>query len=283
MSEESEFIDLNAEIKVFESMLKEDGYTKKNNTKRAIQKLTQDGKKITENKIENSINYNSLSVEEKKLIDKINQNISIEDSTSILQYGMDTQTEIARFSDTILKRVKNKGIGKLGNLLTNLVVEIKNFDSNVAKSNNNFLNFFKNTQKRLSKLIAEYKTIENNIDKIEKKLEDYRIQMLKDVVIFDEMYEENLEYIKVISLYIIGGDKKIEELTNQLKTLKEKANQTKNQLDIQKVNDMKNTIDRFEKKINDLKITRIISIQMISQIRLLQTKESELIEKIQST
>lgn len=287
MLDESEFIDINAEIRIFENILKEDGYkggkTMENNTQETIQKLLQDGEKITEKKIENSLNYDILSDEEKQLIDKINENITIEDTTSVLQYGMEAQTQIARFSDNVLEGVKNKSTGEIGNVLTDLVAEIKSFDSNVTKSNNKFLNFFRGTKKQVIKLIAKYSTIENNIDKIEKKLENHRIQMLKDIIIFDEMYKKNLEYFKDISLYIIAGDKKIEQLNVQLKELQEKATQTKEQLDAQKVNDMENMINRFEKKIHDLKMTRIISIQMAPQIRLLQNNESELVEKIQSS
>ena len=271
MSDESDFIDINAEIKVFEKILKEDGYKEekkmKDNTQETIQELAQDGKKITEKKIENSLNYDILSDEEKQLIDKINQDITIDDSTSVLQYGMEAQTKIAKFSDNVLEGVKNKSTGEVGDILTDLVAEIKSFDSNVTESNNKFLNFFRGTKKQLIKLIAKYNTIENNIDKIEENLEKHRIQMLKDIIIFDEMYEKNLEYFKDISLYIIAGDKKIEELNAQLKELKEKAIQTKEQLDAQKVNDMENMINRFEKKIHDLKMTRIISIQMAPQIR----------------
>ena len=287
MSDESDFIDINAEIKVFEKILKEDGYKEekkmKDNTQETIQELAQDGKKITEKKIENSLNYDILSNEEKQLIDKINQDITIDDSTSVLQYGMEAQTKIAKFSDNVLEGVKNKSTGEVGDILTDLVAEIKSFDSNVTESNNKFLNFFRGTKKQLIKLIAKYNTIENNIDKIEENLDKHRIQMLKDIIIFDEMYEKNLEYFKDISLYIIAGDKKIEELNAQLKELKEKAIQTKEQLDAQKVNDMENMINRFEKKIHDLKMTRIISIQMAPQIRLLQNNEAELTEKIQSS
>ena len=254
-----------------------------NNTQKTIQDLAQEGGKITENKIENSLNYDNLSEEEKQLIDKINQNITIEDSTSVLQYGMEAQTQIARFSDNVLEGVKNKSTGEVGNVLTDLVSEIKTFDSNVVQSNNKFLKLFRSTKKQLTKLVATYNTIENNIDQIEKNLENHRIQMLKDIIIYDEMYEKNLEYFKDISLYIIAGDKKIEELNIKLKELQEKATQTKEQLDAQKVTDMENMINRFEKKMHDLKTTRIISIQMAPQIRLLQNNESELVEKIQAS
>lgn len=287
MSDELDFVDINAEIKIFESLLKEDGYkgekTMNHNTQETIQKIAQDGQKITENKIETSLSYDVLSDEEKQIINEINQNIMIEDSTSVLQYGLEAQTKIAKFSDSVLEGVKNKDTGEIETVLTDLVAEIKSFDSNVTESNSKFLNFFKGTKKQLVRLIAKYNTIENNIDKIEKDLESHRIQMLKDIVIFDEMYEKNLEFFKDISLYIIAGDKKLEELNAELKELQEKAAQTNEQLDAQKVSDMENMINRFEKKIHDLKVTRIISIQMAPQIRLLQNNESELVEKIQSS
>lgn len=287
MSDVLDFVDINAEIKIFESLLKEDGYkgekTMNHNTQETIQKIAQDGQKITENKIETSLSYDVLSDEEQQIVNEINQNIMIEDSTSVLQYGLEAQTKIAKFSDSVLEGVKNKNTGEIETVLTDLVAEIKSFDSNVTESNNKFLNFFKGTKKQLVRLIAKYNTIENNIDKIEKDLESHRIQMLKDIVIFDEMYEKNLEFFKDISLYIIAGDKKLEELNAELKELQEKAAQTNEQLDAQKVSDMENMINRFEKKIHDLKVTRIISIQMAPQIRLLQNNESELVEKIQSS
>ena len=255
-----------------------------NNVEKEIKTLAEERGKVTENQIENSLNYDTLSEEEKQLIEKINQNINVEDSTDVLQYGVEAQSKISQFSDNVLEGVKNKSTGELGNLLSDLVAEIKTFDTDVTKSNNKFLKIFTNTKKQLAKLVARYSTIENNVDKIEKNLENHRIQMLKDIIIFDEMYEKNLEYFKDISLYIIAGDRKIEELKNvQLKALEEQATQTKEQLDVQKVSDMKNIINRFEKKIHDLKMTRIISIQMAPQIRLLQNNEAELVEKIQSS
>ena len=133
-------------------------------------------------------------------------------------------------------------------------------------------------------MIAGYDKIEVNIDKIEASLEKHRLQMLKDITIFDTMYEKNLEYFKELSLYIIAGEKKIEELRNvTLPELQKKAQESGEQLDAQKVNDMENMINRFEKKIYDLKTTRIISIQMAPQIRLLQNNEAELVEKIQGS
>ena len=159
MSNESDFIDINSEMKIFENMLKEDGYkgekTMENNTQKTIKDLAQEGGKITENKIENSLNYDILSDEEKEMINKINQDITIEESTSVLQYGMEAQTQIAKFSDNVLEGVKNKSTGEVGNVLTDLVAEIKTFDTNVTKSNNKFLNFFRGTKKQLAKLVAK--------------------------------------------------------------------------------------------------------------------------------
>ena len=133
-------------------------------------------------------------------------------------------------------------------------------------------------------MIAKYSKVETNIDKIEKQLETEKIKMLKDITIFDTLYEKNLEYFKEISLYIIAGEKKLEELRNvTLPELQKKAEESGEQSDVQKVNDMINTINRFEKKIYDLKTTRIISLQMAPQIRLIQNNDSELVEKIQSS
>ena len=155
------------------------------------------------------------------------------------------------------------------------VAQIKDFDGDISVENRGILSkLFHSAKKEVTRIIAKYNKIELNIDKIEKELDRHRLQMLKDITIFDGMYEKNLEYFKEISLYIIAGEKKLEE---------KKAEETGEQIDVQKVNDMVNIINRFEKKIYDLKTTRVISIQMAPQIRLLQNNESELVEKIQSS
>ena len=143
---------------------------------------------------------------------------------------------------------------------------------------------FNSAKKQLDKIIAKYSKVETNIDRVETELEKHKLQMLKDITIFDTMYDKNLEYFKELSLYIIAGDRKIKELREVvLPALQAKAKETGEQLDVQKVNDMENMINRFEKKIYDLKTTRIISIQMAPQIRLLQNNEAELVEKIQGS
>ncbi len=242
--------------------------------------------KVTEEKIEESLNYDLLSEEEKKAVDDFNSKIDINDATEILQFGAPAQDKISKFSDSILEDVKTKNTGEVGDLLANLVSQIKSFDSDIAGSKKKgfFAKLFSSAKKELDYIIARYSKIEKNIDTIEGNLEKDKLQMLKDISIFDTMYEKNLEYFKEISLYIIAGDRKIEELRNKvLPELKAKAEKSGDQLDIQKVNDMESMITRFEKKIYDLKTTRIISIQMAPQIRLLQNNEAELVEKIQSS
>lgn len=253
--------------------------------KAEVESLAQESKKVTDEKIEKSLNYDLLSQQEKDEIEEFNKKINVEDATQILQYGAKAQTKISQFSDSVLEDVKTRSTGEVGDLLADLVGEIKSFDSDIANTNKTGLGkLFTSVKKQLEKLIAGYEKIEVNIDKIEASLEKHRLQMLKDITIFDTMYEKNLEYFKELSLYIIAGEKKIEELRNvTLPELQKKAQESGEQLDAQKVNDMENMINRFEKKIYDLKTTRIISIQMAPQIRLLQNNEAELVEKIQGS
>ena len=253
--------------------------------KAEVESLAQESKKVTDEKIEKSLNYDLLSQEEKDAIEEFNKKINVADATQILQYGAKAQTKISQFSDSVLEDVKTRSTGEVGDLLADLVGEIKSFDSDIANTNKTGLGkLFTSVKKQLEKLIAGYEKIEVNIDKIEASLEKHRLQMLKDITIFDTMYEKNLEYFKELSLYIIAGEKKIEELRNvTLPELQKKAQESGEQLDVQKVNDMENMINRFEKKIYDLKTTRIISIQMAPQIRLLQNNEAELVEKIQGS
>ena len=243
-------------------------------------------KKVSEEMIESSLNYDLLSKEEKEAIDEFNSMIDINDSAQILQFGAAAQEKISKFSDSILEDVKTKNTGEVGDLLANLVSQIKSFDSDITKSNKRGLiaKIFSNAKKELDFIIAKYSKIEKNIDGIENKLEKDKIQMLKDITVFDSMYEKNLEYFKELSLYIIAGERKLTELREvELPKLVKQAKESGEQLDTQKVNDMENLINRFEKKIYDVKTTRIISIQMAPQIRLLQNNEAELAEKIQSS
>ena len=250
-----------------------------------VEALTQE-KKITEEKIEDSLNYELLTKEEKEAIDEFNKKIDVNDNTQILQFGAAAQNKISKFSDDVLQNVKTKDTGEVGDELAKLVAELKSFDKAIVDAENMNLieKVFSSVKKEVDKLIAKYSKVENNVDSIEAHLDKQRVQMLKDITLFDGMYEKNLEYFKEISLYIIAGEKKLEELRNVvLPELQEKAKKSGDQLDVQKVNDMENIINRFEKKIYDLKTTRLISIQMAPQIRMLQSNEAELVEKIQSS
>lgn len=249
-----------------------------------VEELVNSDTKITEKQIEKSLNYDELSEKEKKAVDEFNAKIDVFDSTQILQYGSAAQTKISEFSDSILNDVKTKNTGDVGELLADLVGQIKSFDSSIDGNKKGIFKVFHNVKKEVNTIIARYSKIETNINTIEKGLDKNKIQLLKDIGIFDEMYQKNLEYFKEISLYIIAGERKLEELkTVTLPELKKKAEESNEQMDIQKVQDMEAQINRFEKKLYDLKTTRIISIQMAPQIRLLQNNDAELVEKIQSS
>ena len=251
-----------------------------------LKELVEGERNVSEANIEKSLNYDNLTDEEKKAIDKFNSEIDVYDGTQILQFGSAAQKKISQFSDDVLENVRTKDTGEVGDLLGSLVAEIKSFDN--ALSDNAKMNIFEkifSTAKReFDKLVAKYSKIEKNIDTIETGLEKDKLQMLKDISVFDNMYDKNLEYFKEISLYIIAGERKLDELRNvTLPELKKEAEASKDHLDVQKVQDMENIINRFEKKLYDLKTTRLISIQMAPQIRLLQNNDAELVEKIQSS
>ena len=253
--------------------------------KKDVELLVAGNEKVSEEKVESTLNYDNLTEKEKKAIDEFNEKIDINDSTQILQFGVAAQEKVSNFSDSILQDVKTKNAGEVGDLLANLVSEIKSFDKEIAGQKVGVLEkIFGKAKKEFDRIVAKYSKIENNIGTIQKGLEKDKLQMLKDINIFDTMYEKNLEYFKELSLYIIAGERKLKELREvTLPELKKKAEESKEQLDVQKVSDMEQLINRFEKKIYDLKTTRIISIQMAPQIRLLQNNEAELVEKIQSS
>ena len=248
-----------------------------------LNELAESTEKVTEEKIEKSLNYDELTEEEKKAVDEFNEKIDVFDSTQVLQFGAAAQNKISSFSDSVLDDVKTKNTGEVGDLLAKLVGEIKSFDGAIGEPKG-LSKLFYSAKKEFHTIKAKYSKVETNIDGIEKSLDKSKIGLLKDVSMFDEMYQKNLEYFKEISLYIIAGERKLDELRNvTLPELKKKAEESKEQVDIQKVQDMEAQINRFEKKIYDLKTTRIISIQMAPQIRLIQNNDAELVEKIQSS
>ena len=251
-----------------------------------IETALEKNKKIDEEVVEKSLNYDALTDEEKAAIDEFLAKVDVKNTAQVLQYGASAQNNISKFSDSVLEDVKTRSTGEVGELLSDLVVQIKDFDGDLPTSEKKtgILGIFHSAKKQIEKLIAKYDKVENNISKIENQLEAHKLQMMKDIAIFDTMYDKNLQYFKDLSLYIIAGEKKLEELKNvTLPELQKAAEESKDQTDAQAVNDLVATINRFEKRIYDLKTTRIISIQMAPQIRLIQNNDSELVEKIQSS
>lgn len=250
-----------------------------------VDEIVKGSNQITNEKIEKSLNYDALTEQEKRAIDEFNSKIDVQDSTQVLQFGSQAQNKISQFSDSVLEDVKTKNLGEVGDLLSDLVGQIKSFDSEIADQNKGGIaKLFTSAKRQLDKIIAKYNKIDSNIDMIEKSLENHKLQMLKDINIFDTMYKKNLDYFKELSLYIIAGERKLDELKNvTLPELQKIAAESGEQLDAHKVHDMEGIINRLEKKIYDLKTTRIISIQMAPQIRMIQNNEAELVEKIQGS
>lgn len=238
--------------------------------------------KVSEEQIEQSLDYNNLTKAEQEAIDDFVTKIDEKDTNVIISFGAPAQTKISKFSDEVLSNVRTKQLGTVGNLLADLAGEIKSFDGGIDV--NMKPSFFNSIKKQINRLLAKFSKVETNINKIEKELEGHKLQMMKDIAIFDEMYEKNIEYFKELSLYIIAGNKKLDQIRNEvLPALQSKAQETGEQNDVQAYNDMVNIANRFEKKLYDLKTTRIISIQMAPQIRLIQNNDAELVDKIQSS
>lgn len=222
-----------------------------------------------------------LSAEEKQAVAKFAEQIDLTNSQMILQYGAGTQKKMADFSETALENVKTKDMGEIGNLLSGVVKELKDFDEEEEKG---FLGFFKKGSNKISAMKAKYAKAETNINEICKVLENHQVQLLKDVAILDKMYELNLTYFKELTMYIMAGKKKLEEVrAAKLAELTMRAQQSGLAEDAQAARDLDSMCGRFEKKIHDLELTRQISIQTAPQIRLVQNNDTMMVEKIQST
>jgi uncharacterized protein YaaN involved in tellurite resistance len=225
----------------------------------------------------------ALSEDERKLVKDFMEKIDISDSNLVVTYGSSAQNKIAQFSDNVLDSVKTKDMGEAGKLLSNLVVEIQNFEED-GEEKKGLFKLFSGAKKSYDKIIASYSKAETNIDKISSSLEGQRRVLLKDIEIFDAMYENNHQYFKELSLYIVAGNEKLREINEvMLPELKSKAEASKDEIDAQKYNDMVNAANRFEKKIHDLTLSRAISLQMAPQIRLLQNNDAQLADKIHSS
>ncbi len=223
-----------------------------------------------------------LSPEDKATVEKFMSQIDITDSQLVLQYGAAAQKNVADFSEGALRSVKTKDMGEIGSMLTGVVTELKGFSVEEQKSG--FLGLFKKGSNQLTSLKAKYDKAEVNVNKISKAMEGHQQVLLKDVAMLDKMYEENLEYFKQLSLYIIAGKNKLEEAkTKELPELLKRAEESGLQEDSQAARDYSSMIERFEKKIYDLELTRNISMQMAPQIRLIQSNDTVMAEKIQST
>ena len=224
-----------------------------------------------------------LTPAEAKAVADLAEKIDISNSKVVLYYGTACQKEIASFSDAALNNIRTKDLGEVGDMITSLVGELKGFNAETEEQKG-FLGLFKKPATSLAKLQAKYAAAETNVSKITNVLEDHQNTLLKDIVMLDKMYDENLDYFKKLTMYIIAGKKRLdEERATTLKALKDKAEESGLAEDAQAANDFANLCDRFEKKLYDLELTRAISVQMAPQIRLIQNGDTLMVEKIQST
>ena len=223
-----------------------------------------------------------LTPAEQKMVDDFAAQIDITNTQLVLQYGAGSQKKIADFSENALSNVRTKDMGEIGQMLTDVVAELKGFNDDEEEKG--FLGFFKKTSNKLENMKIKYDKAESNINKICKVMEDHQVTLLKDAAMLDKMYELNLNYFKELSMYILAGKQKLEQARNvELPALLAKAEQSKLPEDTQAANDYASMCDRFEKKIYDLELTRTISMQMAPQIRLIQNNDTAMSEKIQST
>ena len=223
-----------------------------------------------------------LTPEEQKVVDDFAEKIDITSSALVMQYGSGAQKKIANFSDTALGTVRTKDLGEVGDEIANLVVELKSFDA--GEEEKGFLGFFKKQANRLDGMKARYDKAEVNVNKIASSLEGHQVQLMKDIVMLDKLYETNLAYHKELSMYILAGKKRLKrERETTLEELKAKAQRSGLPEDAQAANDFAQQCDSFEKKLHDLELTRMVSVQMSPQIRLVQNNDRLMAEKIQST
>lgn len=229
--------------------------------------------------------FDKLTEEEKKIVEEFSKQIDLTDNKIVLMYGSQAQKKIADFSDSALQSVRTKDTGEVGKMLSDLVVELKNFNSDAGEEKvGGFKALFKNGKKSVDKVRASYSKVETNVDSISKSLKGHQQTLLKDIAVLDKMYEKNKDYFKELTLYIAAGDKKLAETREtEVKKLQTKAKETGEAMDAQAVNDLMNLCDRFEKKLHDLKLTRQVSLQMAPQIRMIQNNDTMLVEKIQSS
>lgn len=221
-----------------------------------------------------------LSEEEKRQVEEFSRQIDLHNSTAILQYGVGTQKKMADFSGDALENVKTKDLGEVGEMLSGVVAQLRDFE----EDEKGFLGIFKKPANKLENLKAKYSRAETNVNKICEALEGHQVQLLKDISILDKMYDLNLTYFKELTMYILAGKKKLQETREtELPQLVDKAQRSGLAEDAQAARDLEALCDRFEKKLHDLELTRMVSIQTAPQIRLVQSSDTMMVEKIQST
>lgn len=232
-------------------------------------------------KEEPGLDESILTDEERRMVDAFAQQIDLTNSTLVLQYGAGTQKKMADFSESALENVRSKDLGEVGELLTGVVKELKDFDEEEEKG---FFGIFKKASNKIENMKAKYAKAEANVNEIVKVLEKHQVQLMKDTALLDKMYELNLTYFKELSMYILAGKKKLKEVRGgELSALTAKAQASGLPEDAQAAKDLDSMCTRFEKKIHDLELTRMISIQTAPQIRLVQNNDTLMVEKIQST
>ena len=223
-----------------------------------------------------------LSEAEKQMVEEFSEKIDLRDSAIVLQYGAACQKKIAMFSDQVLEGVRTKDLGQTGDMISDLVTELKGFS--VEEEEKGLFGWFKRSGNQITRMKTRYDRVENNISKITEELENHQNQLLKDIVMLDSMYEANLTHFKELSMYLLAGKRKLEkERTVTLVEMQQKANASGLAYDAQAVNDHAAMCERFDKKLHDLELTRTISMQMAPQIRLVQNNHALMSEKIQST
>jgi len=223
-----------------------------------------------------------LTDAEKKVVEDFAKKIDIMDSNLVLQYGAAAQKNVAGFSENALASVQTKDLGEIGESLSELVVELKGFGEEEEKKG--LFGLFKKAGNKLESMKAEYSKVEANVDRISRELEQHQVVLMKDVAMFDQMYELNLKYYKELTMYILAGKKRLAEVrATEVEELRKKAEESGLAEDAQAYNDLVNLCNRFEKKLHDLELTRMVSVQMGPQTRLLQNNDTLMIEKIQSS
>ena len=229
------------------------------------------------------VDDSQLTPAERQAIEVFLEKLDVTNPDHVLLFGADAQKKIADFSDTALEAVQTQDTGEVGDMLINLVSELKGFESD-AEEPKGLRKLFAKAEDKVERMKARYTKVSGNVENIANSLEDYQAQLLKDVAMFDRLYDQNSEYFRQLTLYIIAGDEKLARVREgELAELRRKAEASGDAMDAQKANDLAAQCDRFEKKLHDLKLTRQVSMQMAPQIRLLQNNDSLLVERIQST